>query len=558
MIALGRQRVDVTAIVVDRDLQLREGMHEETVQDYVDALADGADFPPVTLFRDISGALRLADGFHRVEAARRWAMGGGDGIVAADVLQGGRTDALLWAAGSNASHGLRRTNGDKRRAVGALIREWPQWSDRRIAELAHVTHPFVAKVRAELVAAGEVEAVTTRVGKDGREQTAIRAPAEEAQAEEAPVEEAPIEETPAPWRDPRNMPNSHDVIAPRPGILYAVQSARNGHVYYLLITGDRPMGTGACVRFEWWVEQTKTARIVQAAEQVDGAWLPPLNGYDWIGTRAAVPVPDDVIAAQLGRAHDAPPEQARQALAARLEARIAGLLRDGIQAVERESGGRWLLHSLKNDLKNYKLQRLMALDRDLPEEELDDAGEQLEDAGEQLEDAGEQLEDAGGQLDDASEVDEDAGEQLDDARDEPEAADEPEPAAGEGSGERAHGGAIQLPWDCAPRRLELAIGQVQARARSRLADPAAMTASVVETRERVLSALAAIGMAPKWSTYAQSGPDITAAWQPDLKRHDAGVRTVVSWSNATITVDRRGPTNDLTWGVGRWRLTVPR
>ena len=37
--------------------------------------------------------------------------------IAADVRQGTRRDALLFAAGANSSHGLSRTTADKRRAI---------------------------------------------------------------------------------------------------------------------------------------------------------------------------------------------------------------------------------------------------------------------------------------------------------------------------------------------------------------------------------------------------------------------------------------------------------
>ena len=63
--------------------------------------------------------------------------------------QGTQRDAILWSVGANASHGMRRTNQDKRRAVMRLLEdaEWKCWSDREIAERCAVTHPFVAELR---------------------------------------------------------------------------------------------------------------------------------------------------------------------------------------------------------------------------------------------------------------------------------------------------------------------------------------------------------------------------------------------------------------------------
>lgn len=59
-------------------------------------------------------------------------------------------DARLYAAGCNDSHGLRKTPEDKRAAVRMLLadEEWGKASDRWIGDQCHVTHPFVAEVRA--------------------------------------------------------------------------------------------------------------------------------------------------------------------------------------------------------------------------------------------------------------------------------------------------------------------------------------------------------------------------------------------------------------------------
>jgi hypothetical protein len=67
------------------------------------------------------------------------------------VHEGGRRDAILFAVGANATHGLRRTNADKRRAVLTLLHdpEWRQWSDSEIAHKCRVSRPLVAEMRAE-------------------------------------------------------------------------------------------------------------------------------------------------------------------------------------------------------------------------------------------------------------------------------------------------------------------------------------------------------------------------------------------------------------------------
>lgn len=141
-------RIEVSKIRADGGTQSRAATDEEVVNDYADAMTNGATFPPITVFFDGSDYW-LADGFHRYHAAKR----AGKATIAVDIHQGTRRDAVLHSVGANASHGLRRTNADKRRAVETLLRdeEWTGWSDNRIAKACRVTHPFVGKIRASLV-----------------------------------------------------------------------------------------------------------------------------------------------------------------------------------------------------------------------------------------------------------------------------------------------------------------------------------------------------------------------------------------------------------------------
>jgi hypothetical protein len=54
----------------DGGTQARCQMDSATVQRYVEALAAGADFPPLVVLADEEGNAWLADGFHRLEAYR--------------------------------------------------------------------------------------------------------------------------------------------------------------------------------------------------------------------------------------------------------------------------------------------------------------------------------------------------------------------------------------------------------------------------------------------------------------------------------------------------------
>ena len=136
------------AEVHDGGAQARVEMKPDTVREYADEMAAGAIFPPVVVYYD-GTEYWLGDGFHRVDAARKL----GRETIDAEVRTGGDRDAILHGTGANASHGLRRTQADKRRAVERLLRdeEWGKWSSRKIAKAAKVDHKTVAKIRRELL-----------------------------------------------------------------------------------------------------------------------------------------------------------------------------------------------------------------------------------------------------------------------------------------------------------------------------------------------------------------------------------------------------------------------
>ncbi len=134
--------------IQDGGAQMRVEMKPDTVREYADEMASGTVFPPVVVYHDGTDYW-LGDGFHRVEAARKL----GRETIDADVRDGDERQAILHGVGSNASHGLRRTQADKRRAIERLLRdeEWSKWSNRKIGKAAGVDHKTVEKVRRELL-----------------------------------------------------------------------------------------------------------------------------------------------------------------------------------------------------------------------------------------------------------------------------------------------------------------------------------------------------------------------------------------------------------------------
>lgn len=138
------QTIKLADIRIDGGTQSRACINEQAVADYAEAMQSGAEFPPVVAFFD-GAAYWLADGFHRYQACKR----AGLTSIAADIRQGTQRDAILYSVGANASHGLRRTSGDKKRAVLVLLNdpEWSKWSDREIARACSVSPDTVGRHR---------------------------------------------------------------------------------------------------------------------------------------------------------------------------------------------------------------------------------------------------------------------------------------------------------------------------------------------------------------------------------------------------------------------------
>jgi hypothetical protein len=139
--------LNLHSIRIDGGTQSRAEMNNTTVEEYTEAMLEGAAFPPIVVFFD-GASYWLADGFHRYFGADH----AGIEEVEAEVRQGTQQDAQLFSFGVNASHGLRRTNADKRKAVtGALQHPVSgQWGDRQIAKHCGVDHKTVAAVRAAI------------------------------------------------------------------------------------------------------------------------------------------------------------------------------------------------------------------------------------------------------------------------------------------------------------------------------------------------------------------------------------------------------------------------
>ena len=136
----------------DGGTQMRAKLTPATTADYAaDMAGEWGAFPPVIVYYDGENHW-LADGFHRISAYLLCEGASEAHTVPAEIRPGTRRDAVLYAASANSSHGLRRTDADKQRAVDSLLRddEWAKWSDREIAGRCHVSPTFVGGMRRKL------------------------------------------------------------------------------------------------------------------------------------------------------------------------------------------------------------------------------------------------------------------------------------------------------------------------------------------------------------------------------------------------------------------------
>lgn len=172
--------LDVAEVVIDCGTQVRAEISETTVAQYAEDMTNGDTFPNVICYFD-GNRYMLADGFHRFMAFSRAFAGE---KIRCEVHKGTRADALKYALSANYSHGLRRSNADKKRSVELALAEWPKISDREIARICSVSHNFVSEHRAQLSS----DDSSTRIGADGKTRKVPAKPAEAVEEHEA-VEE---------------------------------------------------------------------------------------------------------------------------------------------------------------------------------------------------------------------------------------------------------------------------------------------------------------------------------------------------------------------------------
>jgi protein gp37 len=155
------QEIPLNSIRLDGHTQPRAELNMLVVADYAESYERGDTLPPIQVVFDGSHYWPW-DGFHRFHARQQ----ANFNTIAADVRPGTVDDARWLALSANRTHGLRRTNEDKRRSVEGALAMHPEMSDRAIAEHCGVTHPTVSEARQRLEES--TSQPHTRLGRDGR------------------------------------------------------------------------------------------------------------------------------------------------------------------------------------------------------------------------------------------------------------------------------------------------------------------------------------------------------------------------------------------------------
>jgi transposase-like protein len=158
--------LNLEQIRIDGGTQPRAVLQQDVILEYRERMEQGANFPPPTVFFD-GQEYWLADGFHRFAAILRAFPAQ---PLECDVRQGTLQDAQWFSYSANQSHGLRRTNEDKQRAVRAALAhcQAANLSNCQIAKHCGVDEGTVRKYREPMQTTSEVPKSTPRTGRDGR------------------------------------------------------------------------------------------------------------------------------------------------------------------------------------------------------------------------------------------------------------------------------------------------------------------------------------------------------------------------------------------------------
>ena len=136
--------VALNLIRTDGETQYRENIDEGVVRDYLDAMKDNVEFPPIEAVFD-GEFYWLTDGFHRLAALKKLRVQRPE----VSFISGTQADAQLLALSANGSHGLPRSVMTKHR-IGLMAISHPALQDcsnYEIAKFCGLSAPFIQSLR---------------------------------------------------------------------------------------------------------------------------------------------------------------------------------------------------------------------------------------------------------------------------------------------------------------------------------------------------------------------------------------------------------------------------
>ena len=156
--------VHLDAIRLDGGTQPRGGINDDYVTELVEALQAGVTLPPVDIMYD-GQSYWLFDGFHR-HAAHRQA---NYLVVPAIIHQGTQEEAQWRSYAANQTHGLRRSQADKERAIRAALKHPSAvgQADAAIARHLGVSDKTVTKYRQDMEVSSEIPKISERTVQRG-------------------------------------------------------------------------------------------------------------------------------------------------------------------------------------------------------------------------------------------------------------------------------------------------------------------------------------------------------------------------------------------------------
>jgi hypothetical protein len=152
----------IASITTNAGIQVRSGLHFPSVNSYA-ALMRERPMDPVVVYHEGNGTFLLADGFHRLAAAKQL----GRTTINATIYSGTAREAQWFALGVNRAHGRRLSKRDVARAIRVAIEQFPDCSSKQLAEHIGCSQSYVAAVKEQVRGSSNL-VLDHVVGKDGK------------------------------------------------------------------------------------------------------------------------------------------------------------------------------------------------------------------------------------------------------------------------------------------------------------------------------------------------------------------------------------------------------